>query len=218
MASIDLAAARTNVAQLIDDAGNKRWTSAQLDTALSGALNRCLTDYVSAGGDRFDLETTGTTSATTGALSISSVVPFLVKQVAVTVGSTTYRLPAKAPVRRGYSDLTARALTVLYVREYALPTDTTHPLVGVAAVAANTWRGFDDWICVEAAAQLLVKDDDARLRLETHRQACERAVMARTNTPKGYPMARGEWSPVYEDLHWQYAPSTSTVYLIRVRW
>ena len=42
----------------------------------------------------------------------------------------------------------------------------SHPLVGVASVAAPTWPAFDHWIIADAALQLGVRDNDQRPGLE----------------------------------------------------
>ncbi len=219
MANLIIDDAITKVRQFLDDTSTTqpRWTDTQLKDALADALNSCLVRYAGEGGDRFDLETTATTSATTGAISIASVLPLLVKQVGVTVGTTLYRLPTKNMMRRGYADLTARSLTVLYVREYALSSTTTHPLVGVGATEANSWRAFDRWICLEAALQLALKDMEetrlARLQVMTEKAAAE--CLARTSTPAGYETPRPEWNPLYDYITWQMV-QPSTIYLTRV--
>lgn len=219
MANLTLAEARTKVGQLLDDASNVRYSSANVDDALADALNVCLTRYASEGGDRFDLETTGTTSASTGASSaLTGAAALLIKQVSVVSGSVAYRIPAKNPMRRGYPDLTARDIRILYVREYALPTTTTHPLVGVGATEANSWRAFDRWVCYEAAVQLAIKDQE-QARLAVLRSEADRASTAaliRPSTPGGYPVPRPEWSPAYEDLSWQAVGTT--IYLNRSGW
>lgn len=219
MANLTLLQARAKVLQFLDDASNRRWSDAQIDDALTDALSTCINRYALSGGDRFDLEVTGTTSASTGSVSLSAVLPARIKQVAVVVGNTTYRLTQKDPLRRGYADLVARDLRVLYVREYALPTDTGHPLVGVGATAANSWPAFDKWLCLEAANQLGLKDLEQK-RLMILREAGDRAeqeALARAPTPGGYPIPRREWNPLYGDLYWQMV-QPSTVYLTRVRW
>ncbi len=220
MANLTIDEAITKVRQFLDDTSTTvpRWTDAQIKDALADCLNSCLSRYASSGGDRFDLETTATTSATTGAISIASVVPLIVKQVAVTVGDTIYRIPPKDKMRRGYADLSARSLTILYVREYALSSTTSHPLVGVGSTEANSWRGFDKWVCLETASQLASKDMELP-RLELLQTKVDKAAaeaLARTSTPAGYPTPRPEWSPLYQDVSWQMV-QPATLYLTRIQ-
>lgn len=219
MANLTLAEARTKTGQFLDDASNTRWTTAQVDDALTDALSQCLTRYAQDGGDRFDLEFSGTSSATDGTCSLSSVSPLWIKQVGVVVSPTTYRIPPKDAMRRGYADLNARSVLVLYVREYALSSTASDPLVGVGAVAANSWRAFDRWVCVEAAYQLGMKDlEMGRLQvLRAFADQCAKEALARPSTPSSYGIPRPEWSPLYEDLHWQFV-NPSTLYFIRQRW
>ncbi len=221
MANLTIDDAITKVRQLLDDTSTTvpRWTDAQVKDALADSLNSCLVRYATEGGDRFDLETTATTSATTGSASIVSVLPLLIKQVSIVIGDTTYRLPPKDRMRRGFIDLNARSLVVLYVREYALSSTTTHPLVGVGAAEANSWRAFDRWICYETAMQLTSKDvEAARIEwIQTMASKSAAECMARATTPSGYVTPRPEWNPSYGDISWQMV-QPATIYLTRTRW
>ncbi len=214
-----LSGARTAVGELLDDASNVRWSTAQVDAALSFALALCLTYYKKNGAGRFDLEVTGNTSATTGALSIASSVPLgEPSDVMLVVGNVSYRIEPKQANRRGYIDLTARALRITYMQEYALSTTSSDPLVGVAAVAANSWPAFDNWICVEAAYLCGLKDlEDARLsRLREQADLARAAAVDQRSGPGGYPIPRQEWRYFNEPLRWSWVPSTSTICLFRV--
>lgn len=220
MANMTVTGAQACVADLLDDAGNTRWSTAQISLGLTACLSKCQQLYQENGGDRFDLETTGTTSATDGSLSISSVVPLLIKDVAAVVGSVTYRLPPKNKIRRGYTDATARSLLVLYAREYALSSTGSDPLVGVGAVAANSWPDFDNWVCAETAALIGSKDlEGARLQfLRGLADGFKETVIARPKIPGGYPWPRKEWSPMNDWIQWQWKPATSTLNTVRVAW
>lgn len=218
MAGITLTQARTNVRQLLDDAGTvSRWTDAQVDAALGDCISGCLNRYASEGGDRFDLETTGTTSATDGSLSLSSVSPLLIKQVAIVSGTLAYRIDPLDPVRRGYPDLVARSVRVLYVREYDISSTAGDPLVGVGAASANTWRGFDKWVCHEAACQLSGKDMEvARMQmLRVDAEKAGREALARRSTPGAYPLPRPQVvTEAFGDVRWSFVQG-STIYLAR---
>ncbi len=219
--TIDQAVAkiRQRLADTSSTSTSQRWTEAVILDALADALSGCLTTYASQGGDRFDLEASVTTSASTGSVALTSVLPLLVKQVSVVIDSTTYRLQPKNTMRRGYADLTARTLSVLYVREYALSSTTTHPLVGVGAAEANSWRAFDRWVCIEAATQLAPKDMELpRIEvLKAERDEARATALMRTSTPAGYEMPRPEWSPLYGNISWQMV-QPSTIYLTQARW
>lgn len=215
MANLTLAEARTKTGQFLDDAANARWTSAQVDDALTDAISACLTDYSDAGGDRFDLETTGTTSASDGSLSIVSVLPLVIKQVAIVVSPTSWRIKQRDPLRRGDADLTARSLRILYIREYALPSNSAHPLIGVSSTEANSWRAFDKWVCAEAAWQLGAKDleQGRRAWLAEMKAEARATALKRPSSPSSYPIPRPEYSP-FDDLAWQVV-MPSTLYLTR---
>lgn len=212
-----IAKIRQRLADTSSATAGQRWTDARILDALADALSVCLTTYASQGGDRFDLETTATTSATTGAVALT-VEPLLIKQVSVVIDSTTYRLQPKNTMRRGYADLAARSLSVLYVREYELSTTTSHPLVGVGPTGANSWRAFDRWVCIEAATQLAPKDMELpRIEvLKAERDEAKAAALLRTSTPGGYEIPRPEWSPLYGNISWQLV-QPATLYLTRAR-
>jgi hypothetical protein len=149
-------------------------------------------------------------------VSLSSLVALWVKQIAVVVDGTAYRLPPKNPIRRGYADLTARTLRVLYVQEYAIPSDSSHPLVGVTTTAANSWPAFDRWVYMEAAVMLAPKDMEERriTVLKGARDEAAAAALGRVTTPAGYPVPRPEWNPsYYRDLRWQFTQASATLSL-----
>lgn len=219
MAALTIDEAITKVRQRLDDTSttNPRWTDAQVKDALTDAISRCVTKYSDEGGDRFDLESTAfSTSASTGQVDISSIAAAWVKAVGVVVGNTTYMLPRQSGLRRGYPDLSARSLRILYVREYEISGTSSHPLIGVGATAANTWRAFDRWVCLEAAVMLTPKDMEMNRIgvLRTERDEAEKSALARPSTPGGYPVPRKEWNPLDPwRLRWQFLPSSSTISL-----
>ena len=217
---LTLTQARAEVRGLLDNTETTRWTNAQVDSALGSALSTCFDWYIAHGGDHFDIETTGTTSATDGSLGISSLRPTYIRDVAVIVGNTSTRIPKKDPIRRGYTDLVARTLRVLYVPLYILPVDATHPLVGEGAKPANSWLGFDKAVVSEAALELAIKDGDQKRIgiIERFVERKHKEVLDHPSNPKGSEWPRPERSAVIEDLQWTWAPSTSTLYLVRRAW
>lgn len=229
MANLTLAQARTRVFRLLDDPNgipgtpttsrfNPDGAFTDVDQALGFAISGCLSRY-SKVGDKFDLELTGTSDAADGTLDISSSVPLLVKGVDLVVDNSLYRILPKDPIRRGYADLTARSLRVTYVREYVLPTTTTHPLIGVGATAANSWPAFDEWVCCNAALHLQPNDNDAsRVTLSTLLARAQADVFERQGVPAGNPWPRTEGWYWYNDLQWQWKPSTSELFFVRRAW
>lgn len=218
MAALTLAAARAQALQYADDANGRRFSSAQVDRALQTSLDRVLIRYVRGGGDRFNTEVDLTTDAADGGVNIRQLRPLKVAAVALVVAPTIYKVPEKPGMRRGYQDLTARSIRLLYVREYEIPGDAGHPLVGVGGIAALTFTAFDDWVCAEAAAQLLVKDDSQRNSLDALRAMLSADVLGRGVIPGSGPMARREWCPVVDDLSWQFVESTGRLFMMRVAW
>lgn len=202
MAAITLANARTSVRRLLDDNGqNKRYPDAQIDEALQAALSSCLSDYVTNGGDAFDTVSTVTTS-TTGAVTLSAPV-LAVRSISLVQGQNTYSMPAVARGQTRMNDNAARNLTVEAVLDYQIPTDTSHPLVGVGAVAAPTWAGFDQWVCATAALTCGITDNDRRTGLEKLEERLRQSALKRENTPSSQPLPdsvldgyNGWWTPL----------------------
>lgn len=224
MAGLTLAQARAEALRILDDANGRRYNAdaayTEIDLKLAIWLSTCLVDYATAGGDRFDLETTGTSSATDGTLSLLSVLPLHIRKVSVVVGASAFAVPGLESGFNGVEDEEARGLQVTYVREYALPTDPTHPLVGVGAAAANSWPAFDSWVCHRAALALGVKDSDERARVMEVKDDLERSVLGRQRTPAGRKFPRPSVSArlAAPDLGWRYIQSTQKLQLIRTGW
>lgn len=213
MAGLTLAEARTLVLGHLDD-DNSRWSSTEVDVALKGALSRCLSDYAAVGGERFDEEASGTTSASDGTVSLSSTPPVKIKSVSVLVGDATWPIYPVAKVDKEAPDLNARSVRIMMLRDYALPSTTSHPIVGVGASAANTWHGFDAWICARAALALAIKDAESRPELRAEEQDLRQSALLRPRIPS----ARRFPSPEYgltRLLRWTWIPSTNQLQLCR---
>lgn len=217
---LTLTQARAETRGLLDNTETTRWTNAQVDSALASALSSCMDRYIGGGGDHFDIEAIVTTSATDGSVGLSSLRPTYIRDVGVTVGNVTTRIPKKDPMRRGYTDLVARTLRVLYVPLYVLPVVADHPLVGDGAAPASSWLGFDKWVCAEAAAELALKDgEQSRIdRLGLFAQKKRADALEHPSNPRGNEWPRRERSAIIEDLQWTWVPSTSTLYLVRRAW
>ncbi len=169
MAAMTHAEARTEVADHVDDASNKRWSVTQIDAALKTQIAACMDDYISSGGDRFDEEVTGTTSGADNELDISTYDPLEIKGVSVQIGSNFYPIKRRKRRDRGAVDATARALQIYLVRTPSFPTSTSDPLItSDGTTAMKTWPTFDSWVCAEAALQLSVKDAELQKALKRH--------------------------------------------------
>lgn len=222
MANATLAEARTLVAQDLDDPNNRRWTTAQIDVGLQGALSSCLSQYITAGGNAFDLDLSVTT-ASTGIADLTSVAPILfIKTVQIVTGSSpalTYT--NVTPTRKGDRFQTEPAvytLALIYVRDYRIPTTTSHPLVGVGATEAASWPDFDQWVCAEAALRLGVKDNDKRPGLEAYMERARKAVLERLNTPRAYPLTPPNSSPqIWRRLSFTFTNSSTAPSIALVR-
>ena len=214
--TLTLAQARAVTLDHLDDNDsedpNARWSNAQVDVGLALALSSCLSDYVSEGGDRFDLELSAST--TSGALDMSSYSPLYIRGMTMLYGNRYWPLEALRAEDRGIQDADTKSLQVRYVREYALPTTTTHPLVGVGATAANSWDAFDHWICIRAAIHCSIKDDDLRATLTTQEEAIRTTVLLRPKLPSAvaFPKPTSYYSRSY-GYFWQ--PSTKVVQICR---
>ena len=217
---LTLSQARAETRGLLDNTETTRWTNAQVDSALASALSSCFDHYIANGGDHFDIETTGTTSATDGSISLTALRPTYIRDVGVTVGNLTTRIQKKDTMRRGYADLVARTLRIVYVPVYVLPVVADHPLVGDGAKPANSWLGFDKHIVAEAALELAIKDGDQKRIQTLERFAAKKHEEAfqHTSNPRRCEWPRPERSAVVDDLRWTWVESTGTLYLVRRAW
>jgi hypothetical protein len=209
MAGLTLAQARARVLDLLDDQNGVRWSTTRLDVSLQAALSMCLSDAVVAGCDAFTMEVSATT---TGAGLATLTGPLLrVGTVQVSSGSGTYY--SVAPLVRDdrrILEQSARSLIIEVVKDYQIPTDTAHPLVGEGATAAATWPAFDQLVCVEAAMLCGIMDNDRRNGIEKMRDSLKASVMARINTPFSRPLPDAEvalaWPSWWDRLGYVYTP------------
>jgi len=220
MTGMTLSAARSNVRRLLDDNGqNKRYTDAAIDEALQAAISSCVSDYATGGGDAFDVEVAVTTNSSGLGTITGSVM--LLRTVQVTNGSSMYTLEPQQRSDRRQLDQTSRNLLVEVVREYQLPTTTTHPLIGEGATTANTWMAFDQWVCSNAALLIGITDNDKRPGLEKLEARFRASALKRDNNPSSFPLPDSEAYSLGYDGWWQrvgyvYSPSqtSSTIQLV----
>lgn len=211
MAGMTLAEARTQVLELLDD-DNTRWSSANIDVALSSALNSCLLEYTRNGGDRFteEIETTTTSG---GVLDMSSYNPLSVMGVSIKCGNVWIAIPGIDRSDRFIDDSTARSIRVQFVRTLALPTTTTHPIVGIGATEVNTVPAFDNWVCARAASQLKIKDDEASEPLERLEARLRGAIIGMPRIPqaRAFPVRRD--ALLMRPVKWSYSARAQDIYL-----
>lgn len=217
MAATTLADARIIVADHLDDPNNRRWTTTQIDRALQPAVSTCVSEYADAGGKQFDVETSATTSASTGAVALTSSDPLLIRNVQVLSGERYSPVMPARRIDRTAADKVARTLRCDVVRNYTIPTTASHALVGNGATPAPTWPAFDNWVCAEAALLCGIKDNDMRPGLEAMAGRFRSAVLARANSGKSrpLPLPRDELAWAY-DLGWTWDPTAQTIYLVRI--
>jgi hypothetical protein len=189
--TLDLATARAVVLDHLDDtndgSGNgDRWTSTQVDRALSQALSQCIDEYIASGGDRLD-ELLDTTSNTSGEIDLSTIDPLTIKGVSLLEGTRYWPIKALKVEEKNIIDNTTRSLQIRYVRKFSLPTTTTHKLVGNGATAGNSWDNLDNWICAKAALYCSIKDAEARPEIKAMAEDMRFSVMSHSKIPKAVP-------------------------------
>lgn len=226
MAALTLALARTLVADHLDDPNNNRWSTTQIDTALSQALSTCVAAYVKEGGTQLDEETTFTCSST-GAADLTTIAPVLrIQSVQVQQGTspnvTFWTVKAVKKYDRAMLVQNAYVLKTAFVRDFVLPTTTSHPLIGNGATAAASWVELERWICAEAALQCGIKDNDMRPGLEKLAAYARGGCIDRVNTPRAVPLSggrggRGLLGPYGEHIGYVYTSSQSAPSIQLVR-
>lgn len=203
-----LTSARDTVRRLLDDNGtNQRYSNANIDQALQDALSCCLSDYVSAGGDAFDIEVSVTTVA--GVATLTG--PLLcVHGVQISSGSTRQNVQPMQRSDRRLVDSSVRALLVECVQDFVVPTNTAHPFVGNGATAANSWHGFELWCFAEAAMVLGITDNDKRPGLEKLAARQREDALKRRNTPSSRPLPDRDECNWFPSLGYVYSPNLLT--------
>lgn len=220
MTGMILSAARSNVRRLLDDNGqNKRYSDTAIDEALQASISSCVSDYATGGGDAFDEEVTVVTSS--AGLGTITGHTMLVRTVQVSNGSSMYTLEPQQRSDRRQLDQTARTLLVEIVREFQLPGNSAHPLIGVGSTTANTWMAFDQWVCSNAALLIGITDNDKRPGLEKLEARFRASALKRDNNPSSFPLPDSEAYSLGYDGWWQrvgyvYSPSqtASTIQLV----
>lgn len=215
MAGLTVAEAQTRVADLLDDGNNVRWPLTKVTAGLKAALSACMMDYVGAGGTAFDEVVTGTTAA--GLLTVTDPLQHI-RSVQVVTG--VRRTPIRPVQLQDIEmvDPAARSVRLVGIREWVVPSTTSNLLVSNNAVTGPSWHAFDQWVCVQAALDLGIFDNDKRPGLEAAWARYRDAAINRTSTPKSRaaPLPRSDWS-FSDDLGWAWDATTQTLTLGRIR-
>ena len=211
-----VAEARDIVEDHLDDADNARWSTSQIDVGLKYALDHCISEYVSAGGERLH-EILSTTTATDGTVDLSSYDPKEIKSVSLVVGSRYFPLKEVSYQGRGLNDAAARSVEIRVLRTFALSATTTHALVGNGATAGKSFNALESWICARAALFCAIKDDEARPALRALEQEMKDAVMLQPSIPKAtaFPEKPSWYSNWFV---WAYKPDTQKIQIGRRGW
>lgn len=225
MANLTLTEGRAKVLKHLDDESGITGTSrfnpdgafTDLDIELANSASKCISDVTAGGRDEFIEESTVTTSATDGTVSLSSLGAVDLRSVVIDLGNAGFG--KVKPIRRQdrlYLDLVARSLIVGFVREYPFPTNPAHPLIGNGATAANTWLAFDHWVCVRAALALGCKDKVLGPALSALEADQRQSVVGRTRLPRSSDFP-GEDNWYTSDLRFTYLRSTKVLQMVRAR-
>lgn len=182
---LTLAQARTTVLEHLDDDGT-RWSTTQVDRALSLALSQCVDDYIASGGERFDLVDDVATDSL-GVVDLGSLDPLVVRAVSVREGYAYTPLRIRALEDIDAPDETVRTLRIRYVPKFALPAGASDPLAGDAGVS---WDTFDHWVCVRAAIFASTKDAEDRPELVALEKQLAASILTLPRTPKAVPFPR----------------------------
>lgn len=202
----------------LDDAGDgRRWSRDDVIGALQRNLSGCVEDYAQNGGDRFMQEVEVETDST-GEVSLLTYDPLAFHAMLVVVDSNvTFPVRAADPALRGPRDQTARDLIVRLTGRPRMPTVDDDALVGVDGGEVRAWPAFEAWVCMCAALELGVTDNDDRATLEAAEARQQRKVKDTRPMPlnKPFPPKRSHavmaleyvWFPANGKIRLHLSPS-----------
>lgn len=216
--TLDLATARAIVLDHLDDtndgAGNgDRWSSTQVDRGLSFALSQCVDEYISSGGDRLD-EILSTQSTAAGVVDMSTIDPLDIKGISLLAGTRYWQIKGYRVEEKNIIDDTIRDVQIRYVRKFALPSTTTHKIVGNGATAGNSWDAFDNWICAKAALYCSIKDAESREEIKSLAEDMRFSVMSHTKVPTAVPFPTAK-PYLSQWIGWVYHQNAKQIILVK---
>lgn len=216
--------ARSQILDHLDDELGRRYAPnddfTKVDRALRSALNRCLDDYVAAGGDRFDENVDCTTSASDGSVNLADEKLLHIRGVLVnpTTDGTLYPIDSGDKLSRGLIDLTSRDLVLVAVRQFPIEEDPNGDdlLVGEVNGAARSWDSFDEWVCARAALQLGIKDDEMRRALLATIEDLRSSIVGQKKNPasRPWPERRTYSFLLQNQLRWLWYQREQTLQLV----
>jgi hypothetical protein len=183
----------------LDDPDEDRWSEAQIVNSLRAALSHCIEEYVASGGDRLDT-VVDFPSASNGVLDLSSQNPLSIKGVSLLIGNRYWPIKSTTFEYRNIAQNFAFPVQVRLIKEYDLPANTAHPLVGEGATAANLPNIFAYWVCVKAAIFCSAKDAEPRNELRYLEQTYTASILAPARIPSSvpFPVEIGFYSDWYQ--------------------
>lgn len=181
-----LSDARSLVQEYLDAASDPRWDSANIDDALEGQMSLTLNEYTEGGGERL-LEIVSVTTDSTGKVDLSAYDPMHIRSCAIVRNGRRYILGRTSAMER-VDAAKADTLEVIMMRKWGVSTNALDPLIYSAAATANSWDAMEHLICIRAAIELAVKDEDTRKALKALEARYLRGVMSTTSAHGARPM------------------------------
>jgi len=169
-----LKVARQQVLNLLDDPDGQRWslatagfdTSNEVDLALQGAAVECLSLYVHAGGDFFDVVEQVTTIDGTHQFDNA---PFLIRAVQLKSGNNNYRIHGtrEQDIQVDSSSGHTVKVRLVYMPDFsgiAAATDQIPFSFGVGSTM--DFHLFNQWVIAVAAKNLTPKENETNTSLD----------------------------------------------------
>jgi hypothetical protein len=197
----------------VDD--TERWTDTEIKASLAYGLQKCLEDYVAAGGRRLE-EIISVNTNSAGLYAFPSVNPLSIKGISIVQNGRRFPLEGlayedqRAPVDQTFN------LEIRYTPNLVLSATNSNPLVSDGATAKNTWQSLEEWIIVNAAIYASVIDDEIRQSLMGLEASLRQSVLAHTSIPSALPFPpRKAYLSTFYSYVW--IPATKSIQVCR-RW
>lgn len=169
-----LSAARTAAYALADDDAAVRFTSTEVDDALSSAQQEVWARAVNAAPRTFEVEAS-VSSSSLGVVTLTSLKPARVVTLMDLIGPDRYQVKPTRLSMGVASYEAARTLKVLYVPRVTLPAAAGDPFVWGTSAITETGL-FDRLMVAIAASDLLVKEGAINNALERRKDELRAAL------------------------------------------